>query len=356
MPALTIERLFTFADLVDDWSVISFGFNPSGAVTILAAERPNWRAYCRTWDFHRWEDQQPDHFEPAGRHRLIHLPTGEPYGGVHIIELPFEDDDLTGALPLRDDRWLLRSNLPRGASDFDYSFSELPPARMVDASGAVVDEWRIGRPSFVQTAPDGQFWVCFAGSDEPIPDCARADLWRTDAGGEVMFRFNRDAVLPSDAPPLTPWGTALGFINVVSAHEVWFRYEPANPRSKKYWLEERLVRLRDGVRMSVWPCSAIESKAPVRLAFADSIAVDKGHILLKGYSYPDDEIPRIASNRDQDRLYFVSLTTPRSMELFPLNADGEWIGEFRTQAQGSRLYLETEDALYLVDAATLPLP
>lgn len=353
MPALTIEPLFAFADLADGWSVISCATHPSGAVTVLAVERPNWQAYQRTWDLHSWEERIPDHFDPGGRHRLIHLPDGVPNAQLRVIDLQFEDDDLERALPLGADRWLLQSAIPHGANWFELDFDDLPPARVVDDSGTIVDEWRFGRPTFIQTTSDGRLWLGVAGSDERIPTWAEADLWQADADGRIQFEFKRDARLPVGVLSLAARESSVRFVNARSSNEVWLAYNTFGPTSEEAWVK-MLIRLTNGVPTGVWPWSIIGDKAPTRLS--DVFAIANDHVLLQGYDVTGEEVRHEPPNRDDNRLYLVSLATPRSMELFPVNAEGEWIGHFRTSAQGSKLYLETEEALYLVDAATLPLP
>ena len=143
-------------------------------------------------------------------------------------------------------------------------------------------------------------------------------------------------------------------INIVSEHEVWVAYQSIERYSFEGYAGW-LVRIVDRAVVSVWPWTIVSEKAP--LLFPKPFAVADGRMLLKGMGDPDETWgpPRCSPHRDDDRLYAVSLTTQRTLEVLPVYERGEWIGPFRTEGRDSRLYLETERSLFVIDAATLPI-
>jgi hypothetical protein len=165
--------------------------------------------------------------------------------------------------------------------------------------------------------------------------------------GTALFSFNDD-VVPIEAIPKLLFVHGL---NVVSEHEIWVSYESISRSTDEFWIH-LLARIVHGKVVNLWPWSVVGAKVPVRWGTPFAVA---GRLLLTDGSveYGIDP-PRDAPDRDQDRLYLVSLDSPRSMEFLPVDEHGQWIGRFWTEGRGSRLYPETEQSLFVVDAAHLP--
>jgi hypothetical protein len=210
--------------------------------------------------------------------------------------------------------------------------------------------FEVGWLSRVQVTEDGRIWGGYG--DEAIfagPPLASAGIVSFDRQGNVLFRFSRDAANADIVPGV--WSCAA--INLVSDDELWVAYLAYDRARQSGWWEPfyALVQLRVGRVERVLPWSVVSDKAPVPGPAPFALSGD--WMLLQGHR-DHRSPPRPDRDTDRARLYLVSLSTARSEELVPVDEGGEWIGSFSATGRGSKLYLTTDRALFMVDAAALP--
>jgi hypothetical protein len=347
MPQIQATRLVDFAAIADDWFPVSYSIGPYQETCVLLADRPNKHDQHWRWN---WEDMPDDLAQYGERFRIVQIDGGTPHAGIRYLDLPSMATPVRKVVALGRDRWLV----------FLTAFVDYPPTVseaqalgcVVDSTSAVLAEFTVGCPHFTQAHTDGRVWLGYEGSDERLFSrtwwLEDADLRCIKLDGSTLFSFNDD-VVPVEATPKLLFVDGL---NVVSDNEIWVSYESIDRSSEGFWIH-LLARIVNEKVVNLWPWSIVGGKAPV--AHTGFAAADK-QLLTCGRSLEEYRIdpPRSSPNRDQDRLYLVSLDSPRSMELLPVDEHGEWIGRFRTEGRGSRLYLETEQSLFVVDASLLP--
>ena len=331
-----MTRLVDFAAISDGWHLVSHSIGPDDDICVLFSENST-----RREDQWTWERSKVQH---GGRYRFIHLNQSESSTHSRAIDLPLDSRKTRRVVSLSEDRWLVFFWGEIGISHAESG------GLVIDSEGAIVTTYTVGCPFFAQATNDS-LWLGYEGTDERIFGHTEwledADVRMLDRDGGLRFSFNDDVVPAQGIPKID----RLHGLNVISEREACITYESIAWSDGDWWID-RIARIEDGEFVEVWPWTVISDKAPasVRCPFA----VDKERLLLEGqprYSYRS---PREHPHRDDDRLYLVSLNSPRSMEIFPVDEHGEWIGLFRTEGRGSKLYLETEHSLFVIDAAELP--
>jgi hypothetical protein len=215
--------------------------------------------------------------------------------------------------------------------------------------GHIDTRFSAGLVAPVQVTNDGRFWGGYG--DEEIfagDELSAGGIVCIDTTGKPQFLFNDDATGAGGAPFV--WSAA--GINVVSDDEVWVTYyadDPPEPNSdpEEYYA---LVKLRDYKVEHVWPWRIVLEQAPARPP--GSFAVHGGRLLLQGSGHGlGDRSP--TSDHPHGRLYSVPLGGGGATVMSPVDENGDWIGPFRSEGRGSRLYLATSTGLWVVDLATL---
>jgi hypothetical protein len=269
------------------------------------------------------------------------MPDGHAAGRIHRFSLPPGEHRLRAAHHLGGGRWFVWYSR-------DVVRDPRPNGTVLEGDGKLCARFHVGSPYITQVADDGTIWIAY--SDEGVygggPPGGHG-LVALDASGTLRFRWSHHAVSSGLVYPI--W-SADG-LNVASSSEVWVAFAEVIPlKTRGFDLEHVLVHLTNGGVARVWPWSVASEKAPVR--WPDNFALSGDGLLAQGSYNP--RWPRPAPDDDRDRLYWVSLTSMRSMELLPVDERGQWIGPFRTEGRGSQLYLETEQSLFVVDASSLP--
>jgi hypothetical protein len=189
----------------------------------------------------------------------------------------------------------------------------------------------------VQATLSGNVWVGYgddgAYGDNPL---SQTGVVCFDQNGKVIFRFNK---LANQEQALKIEHTYA--MNVISDNEAWLYYytqPPENLASLYSDTEFALARVRNQEVDKVW--RDITNRAPVRGEHA--VAVHDHRLLFGGKSLVD-----------QSSIYLVSLSDD-SFQRYIAAADGEPIESWLGFARGSWLYLWTDNALYGIDASTLP--
>ena len=319
MTTVQATRLLDLAGF-DGWDIINVTVGPNDDPLILLWEHPD--DLPEDPDEHKYPGQTLQRRILAGPNsfRVVHFHAGR----RAIMDLPETTLDYRFVQPLGDREYVVAAPWPRDERPNAHVYSaDSRPLRSFYAGGGV---------QHVQATAGGLIWV--GHSDEGIfksvlPDLGPEGVNCFNANGRAEFGFNslllRNTFL---------WQNGLNDIadcyamNAVSDEETWIWY----------YVEFPLVRIADGWIDAFWP--NVVDKAPLRGSHAFAVADDR--ILFRG------------GYRDRDRLYLVALNGPRSQELLPVDSDGNHIAEFRAFGRGSKLYLRTEEALHMINAADLP--
>jgi hypothetical protein len=209
--------------------------------------------------------------------------------------------------PLGPDRVLLvRRRIKRNSSDEN--------AHIYDTDGRLVAAFHAGNAiEDVQTTEDGQIWVSYF--DEGIfgtLELAQNGVVCFDRSGRPILRYNK---IPGPGSPISDCYA----MNVASDREVWLYY----------YTEFPLVRLLDRRFDREWKGVPVQG--------AHGFAVDGERAVFAG-SYDSD-----------DRLFLLSLASMHIEELQPVDGDGEVLTFQRAFGRGPRLFLATEQALFMLN-------
>lgn len=218
----------------------------------------------------------------------------------------------------------------------------------MEANGDIEAKLSIGFVSG-QVTSDGRLWngygdeEIFAGNDLTAEGIACFDM-----NGVTFFGFNSTVNEKRSAPPV--WSAA--GINVVTDDEVWVFYyadgapEPDSEPDEYY----TLAQIKDYEIARLIPWRIVLEQAPA--SPPDTFAIHDERLLLQGYGHGLGESQPDASH-PHARLYVVPLNGGGATELLPVDESGNWIGPFRAEGRGSRIYLATSQRLWMVDLATL---
>ena len=258
---------------------------------------------------------------------------------VATLELPPSSVYILSGDRSPDGRWLV----------VQYPSNNGYNAQVFGGDGEVDARLAVGVIAPVQVTGDGRFWGRYG--DESIfagDDLSAGGIVCLDTTGRPLFRFNHDATGVGGAPSV--WSSA--GINVVADDEVWvacYADEPPEPDSdpEEY---HALVKLRDYTVERVWPWRIVLEQAPAKPP--GSFAVHGDRLLLQGSGFGlGDRTP--TPDHPHARLYSVPLGRDGASEVLPVDESGDWIGPFRSEGRGSRLYLATSKGLRVADLATL---
>ncbi len=334
MPSQHVERLVDFAAAGEGLHFVSWSSGPFSSIVLLFVKHPM-----------AAEAELPD--PDPGLQRIIHLVDGHDRGRVDRIDLQPGFPRIRSANILPDGRIFFWTSRPR--LTFDYRLPPPPAGFVLDRTGHIDANFRVGEPWSCQIADDGAIWLAY--SDEGIygggPPGGQGVV-SLNASGEIQFSWYRDAIKSGLVYPIS----STAGLNVVSSSEMWVCFsEEGSLKSHGYEWDTGLARLIDGEIDRTWPWTVLSEKAPV--CYPGSLAVSGNGVLTQGWTasrFPKRPEP----DDDRDRLYWIALDSMRSLELFPVDEHGDWIGSFWTEGRGSLLYMKTKTALYMLDARTLP--
>lgn len=222
------------------------------------------------------------------------------------MDLPETVENYHQVQPLGEDEWLLI----RGRADGDGDRN----AHVHDINGRHVRSFPAGDGiQDVQATRGGDIWISYF--DEGVFGGTRlgqAGLVCLDRSGGCSFEFNSSAVgVPGIADCYA--------LNVASDHEVWLYY----------YTEFPLVKLKDGKFDSMW------SKVPVKgsPAFASRAEMV---LFVGGY-------------QKHNELILARFGDARGTTLAVTDERGRPLGRFSAFGRRDRLFLQTEEALHVIE-------
>ncbi len=222
-----------------------------------------------------------------------------------VVMLPDTRETFDLVQPLGPDRVLLVRRRIKSNSDEN--------AHIYDMGGQLVAAFQAGDGiEDVQTTEDGQIWVSYF--DEGIfgsLELGQSGVVCLDQSGRSVLRYNQMS------GPESPISECYA-MNVASSREVWLYY----------YTEFPLVRLLDRRFDHEWKGIPVQG--------ARGFAVDGEHAVFAG------------SYESSDRLFLVSLNSMHMEELQPVDGDGKELKFRRAFGRGPRLFLETEQALFML--------
>jgi hypothetical protein len=150
-----------------------------------------------------------------------------PAGDWSFRAIPSEGLRHPRTTPLPDEGWLVVGGTSRGG----------PNARLLDASGTVTTEFRVGDAiEEIQATERGSVWVSYFDEGVFGDDLGQAGLLCFDLAENVTFSFDS---LSDSVPPIDDCYA----LNVVSDREQW----------TCYYSEFPVVQIVDGELLGVWP-------------------------------------------------------------------------------------------------------
>lgn len=296
--AIIAHHLFDFAPVLSGWNKISVSAGPNGDLVILASRQD--------LDYRKYEHAaaqllrgQPKNF------RVYHLMER----GWDVLDLQETRHKLHYIQPLFQDQWVgVRVRSAGNADDNGHIYSARGDLVRAVAFGDGIQD--------IQTTADGQIWVSYF--DEGIfgdTTFGRTGLACFDQNDLITFGFN---------------GMKQGSIascyalNVVSNDEAWLCP----------YTNFQLVKVRNNQVDHFW------DNNPIRGSRA--FAISEERVLFSGgYS-------------DKGKLFIVSLYRLDGQELLKeechaVDENGEEVKFTNAFGRGSRLYLETDQSLYVLE-------
>lgn len=293
----TAERLLNFGDQLGDRHLIAVSAGPSFDPVLLSLEQPpDYRTETTHGSFPKHRAASPNRYR-------VHYQSGEQW--CHL-DLPATAENYHAVQPLREGRWLLVRGRSGGRSDHNAHLFENngTPGLKFHSGDGIAD---------VQATERGRVWVSYFDEgvfgDDPL---SQSGLACFDQDGTPVIRLGDlpDPVLRSMADCYA--------MNVCSDRETWLYFYTDFP----------LVRLMDGKVAGSW-------RMPV--TGSHGVAVDRERVLLAG-------------NYDRrESLFLGRLDTLEFEELMPVDHEGEPLRRFRAFGRRDRLFLATDEALYVVE-------
>ena len=294
------RRLLGFAEVVGDRHFIAATVGPELDPVLLTLEQqPDYRIETAAGaSFPKKRAGRPNRF------RIHHRVADEAW---KVLDLPETAENYHAVQPLGDEAWLLVRGRADGEGDrnahvYDHSGKRL---RSFHAGDGIQD---------VQATRGGQVWV--SHFDEGVFGGTRlgqAGLARMGGSGECSFEFNR--IAGGGVPGISDCYA----LNVASEREVWLYYYTDFP----------LVRLVDGRVDGLWP------RFPVK--GSPGFAID-GDTALFGGGY-----------NDRDTLHRVRLGDKRAVKFALTDEHGRLLKRFSAFGRRDSLFLQTDEALYVVE-------
>lgn len=296
MKNITLTQVADLAEFAKSRNVVTVTAGPVGDVLFLLLEQPlDYKTKGKGAIFAKHFAEKPNRFRIC---RLLN-------GSTHCVDLPETRDNYHQIQPLGRNQWLLVRGRSDGGSDMN--------AHIYSDDGLLLRTFHAGDGiEDVQTTSDGDIWVSYFdqgvyGSDE----LGHHGLVCFDENGRLNFAFSS---LP-DVPDISDCYA----LNVACKDDVWLYY----------YTEFPLIRLRKKQLSHVWP------DMPVR--GAPAFAVTKDRVLFAG------------GYEQRDSLLLVSFFPIAVQELQPVDSEGEPVTSFLAFGRGSKLYLQRETILYMVD-------
>jgi hypothetical protein len=280
--------------------VVSVAAGPHSDLVVLSLDAPP--DYRRTAPSGAsFAKLRADH---TNRYRIDHLRGG----AWSSLTLAPTDENFHCVQPLGESDWLLVRGRADGNSDRN--------AHVYGPDGTCLRSFHAGDGiEDIQATEDGRIWVSYF--DEGVfgnTVLGQTGLACLDSSGRANFRFNELA--SAGAVPDIADCYAL---NVCSNREAWLYYYTDFP----------LVRLVDGQVAELW--------AGIGVKGSHAFAVSGRHALFAG------------GYNKRDRLFLVDLATSEVRERIPVDEAGEPIEGFAAFGRGSRLWLQSGNAVFVVD-------
>jgi hypothetical protein len=232
----------------------------------------------------------------------------EPYS----LDLQETDENFHLVQPLGLDQWLLVRSRADDSTDRN--------AHVFSGTGEPIRSFHVGDGiEDVQTADDGQIWISFF--DEGVfgdHSIGCSGLVCFDEEGHLNFTFSEVVA----RHPVSSIADCYA-MNVASNEDVWLYYYTDFP----------LVRLRHYQFDRQW------LNMPVRGSQAFAVMEDRV-LFAGGYS-------------NKGRLFLVSLKNMVMEEILPVGNRGETVKFVAAYGRGSRLYLDTDEAIYQLELREL---
>jgi hypothetical protein len=292
------EKLIQWADVVGDWHVTAVSAGSNGDILIVASEhRMPTRDDIRhgLWSGPRLTDA-----------RLYVVSSTK----VLTVDLPRIEGWYWTPQPFGSDRWIVQPSTREERRLF------------VIEAGTIVGTIDPGdAPNHVETTSDQQIWLGY--SDESIfggSELAAQGVVRLDPDGRPQFRLIDHFRQLGDETGITDCYA----LNVVSDREVWVNFLNGG------W---ELLRIVDDDIVGRWKNIPIWT--------ATGLAIGDGCVVLA------------KSSIDASVLYSGRPDTQEFRRWQPVDANRGAIRFIDEFGRGSRLYLSTSDALYVVDARDL---
>ena len=291
--------------VTSDWEFVSVQAGPSSDLLAILWKRPPW---LPTRDELIACGQRRDWTVITGQFQVLH----ERSDGWQTIELPKTEQRYHLVQPLPGGEYLLADLWPRS--------NEQPNGDVYRQDGQLLRSFPLGSGIVdLQATNTGEIWVSFHDqgrfSGDPL---SRHGVICKDLAGMLRLAYN-DLVLPFGVDDVFDCYA----MNVTSANETWLWYYGDFP----------LVRLLNKEVTEVW--TDLPERAPIGGSRAFAIAQ---HQVLFWGGYDN-----------RDRLYRVNLDDSHVVEFTPVDAQGTPIESFWAFGRGSRLYLDTEETLWLLD-------
>jgi hypothetical protein len=302
---ITATRAFDLEEIVPACHVVRVSVGPRFDPVILSMDAPP--DYRRTAppgvSYAKLRADQMNHF------RIDHLLNGQ----WRSVTLAPTRENYHGVQPLGADEWLLVRGRAEGNAD--------PNAHVYDSDGSRSRSFPAGDGiEDVQITEEGRIWVSYF--DEGVfGDTAlgQAGLTCLDRSGKVRFQFN-ELASAGTVPDIADCYA----LNVCSDREVWLCYYTDFP----------IVQLAEGRIAGIW--------AGVGVRGAHALAVSGRNVLLAGsYDKPN-------------RLFLVDLDTSAVQERILVDAEGKEIKAFTAFGRGSRLWLQANRVLFVVELSVGP--
>lgn len=297
----TAKHLMGFADLLGDRHLITVAAGPDlDPVMLSLGQAPDYRVEKANASFPKHRAASPNRYR-------VHFRADEEW---YHLDLSPTTESYHAMQPLPYGQWLLVRGRATGWTDRNAHVyeSDGTPGLAFHAGDGIAD---------VQSTERGRVWVSYFDEgvfgDNPL---GQSGLVCFDQHGEPAFRLGDqpDSILKSMADCYA--------LNVCSDRETWLYFYTDFP----------LVRLFDGKVAGSWQ---------IPIAGSHAFALNEDRVLLGG------------SYDRRDVLFLGGLGESNFEEITPVDGHGQPLQRFRTFGRRDRLFLATEEAVYVVDLTDL---
>lgn len=290
-------HLLDFREVVGDRHVVTTTVGPELNLVILSlGKTPDYRVEQAGTSFAQKEANQSNDF------RIHYLVEDEWY----TVDVDATNENIHAVQPIGADQWLLVRG--RAMSPADRN------AHIINSEGRTVRSFHAGDGiEDVQVTVDSRIWCSFF--DEGVYSgmaMGQSGLICLDSHGNKCFDYGQ---ISGQVSPIDDCYA----LNVSGKHETWLCYYSDFP----------LVRITDFQLKQYWP------RIPVSGSHA--FAVAGSHALFFG------------SYNKKQMLFEVNLPTRRLRTMFAVREEGSRIKVSGAFGRAHRLYLVTEESLFLVD-------